>query len=265
GVRVPKGLAQSTDEVYRLQAELLANGFAAPYEPAALRAQAYAVRMGVKQAIANYIYSWKQLVAALGLRQLPLSEVAGRIDAVIPYFDYDAVRAYVLRNHTDVLIARNSIDRARYNLKLAQITPAFPDLDVRAAVLKEFSLPPKQFVHTLTVGLPLPVWDQNKGNIIAAEAALVRASEEPHRAEVNLTNTLTTAYVNYRNNLDALEYYRKYILPDQVRAYRGVFERRGVDPGVVFGDLVAAQQTLASNVTTYLSILGQLWSTAVSV
>ena len=65
--------------------------------------------------------------------------------------------------------------------------------------------------------------------------------------------------------MDALEYYRKFILPDQVRAYRGVFERRRVDPGVAFGDLVQAQQTLAGDVSTYLTILGQLWTSVVGV
>ena len=52
---------------------------AAAYEPAALRAQAYTARLAYKQSIASYIYNWKQLVAIVGLRQLPLSEVAGRL------------------------------------------------------------------------------------------------------------------------------------------------------------------------------------------
>src|SRR5262249_10131706 len=154
------------------------------------------------------------------------------------YFDYDAVLAHVLNNHTDVLTARNAIDKARFNLKLAQITPAFPDVEFRVAVLKEFASAPRLVVPTAQVGMPLPIWDRNRGNILAAEAALMRASEETHRVEVTLTSNLTTNYVNYRNNLDALEYYRKYILPDQVRNYRGVFDRRQADQvGVTFGDL----------------------------
>ena len=40
-------------------------------------------------------------------------EVAGRIDAFIPYYDYDTVLAYALRNHTDVLIALGGIVTAR--------------------------------------------------------------------------------------------------------------------------------------------------------
>jgi cobalt-zinc-cadmium efflux system outer membrane protein len=263
-VRVNKALAHFTDEIYRLQERLLEGGFAAPYEPAALRAQAYITRLAYKQSIQTYIYAWKQLVAAIGLRQLPLTEVAGRIDAVIPYFDYDAVLAYVLRNHTDVLTARNGLDKARYGLKLAQIMP-YPDVDVNVSLLKEYALAPHQMVHTVTIGFPFPIWDQNKGAIIAAEAALMRASEEPHRVEENLTTTLATAYTGYKTNLDALEYYRKFILPDQVRYYRGVFDRRQIDPSAAFGDLVTAQQTLVTDVTSYLGILSSLWTSVVSV
>jgi len=263
-VRVNKALAHFTDEVYRLQAELLMGGFAAPYEPAALRAQAYTARLGYKQSIQTYTYAWKQLVAAINVLQLPLSEVAGRIDANIPLYNYDAVLLYVLHNHTDALTALNGIDLARYNLKLAQVTPV-PDVDVNMAVIKDFSLAPKQATPTLTLGVPLPIWDRNQGAIIAAESALVRAEEEPHRVQMNLTNTLATNYVNYKNNLDALEYYRVYILPDQVRTYRGTFDRRQIDPNASFGDLVSAQQTLSANVSSYLAILGQLWSSVVSV
>jgi len=262
--RVNRALAHFTDEVYRLQADLLAGGFAAPYEPAALRAQAYSARLAYKQCIQQGIYAWKQLVAAINVRQLPLSEVAGRVDSAIPYYDFDAILAYVLRNHTDVLTAQNGIEAARYNLKLAQVTPV-PDVDVNVGVFKDYSLAPKQMLPTLTLGVPIPLWDRNRGAIMAAESALVRAEEEPHRVELNLTNTLAAAYTNYKTNLDALEYYRRYILPDQVRAYRGAYDRRQIDPNASFGDVVSAQQTLASDVTTYLQTLGQLWTAVTSV
>ena len=265
-VRVNRGLAVMTDEIYRLHADLAAAGsFAAPYEPMALRGQAYTARLAHKQSTETYIYAWKQLVSVINSRQLPLSQVAGHIDRIIPYYDYDKVLGRILRNHTDVLIARNGLDKAKYQLKLQQITP-LPDVDVNVAVLNDYAINPKQMVPTATIGLPLfPMWDQNKGNIMAAEAALIRATEEPHRVEMNLTNLLGSAYTNYKTNLDAVEYYRHHILPDQVRAYRGVLARRQVDPSVAFSDLFQAQQTLATGVTTYLGILGTLWSSVVSV
>jgi cobalt-zinc-cadmium efflux system outer membrane protein len=264
-VRVNRALADFTDQIYRLHTGLLEAGSVAAYEPMALRGQTYTARLAHKQAIQTYLYSWKQLVTTLGLRQMPLSQVQGRIDALIPLYEYDKVLGHMLRNHTDVLTARNGLDKARYQLKLQQITP-LPDVDVNVGIIQEMALAPKQMTPTATIGLPLfPIWDQNKGNIMAAEGALIRATEEPHRVEDNLTILLATAYMSYKTNVDGLEFYRHHILPDQVRAYRGVLERRQIDSNVAFSDLFGAQQTLAGDVTTYLGILGTLWSSVVSV
>ena len=263
-VRITKAMAQFTDEVYGFQVKLVEVGSSTAYEPTTLRAQAYTARMAYKQSLQTYNMAWKQLVAAVGLRQLPLSEVAGRVDAHLPYYDYDTVLAHALRTHTDVITARNGLDKQRYNLKLAQITP-WPDLDIRVAYLKEYVAAPEKQVHTVQIGLPIPLWDTNKGGIYSAEAALLRATEEPHRVELALTTNLALAYQNYRINLDALEEYRLHILPDQVRAYRGIFIRRNLDPGVGFIDLVTAQQTLAASVTQYLTVLSQVWTSVVSV
>ena len=82
---------------------------------------------------------------------------------------------------------------------------------------------------------------------------------------MTLTTGLAAAYAPYKTNLAAVEYYRRNILPDQVRYYRGVFERRKIDPNAAFGDLVTAQQILVADVTAYLGVLGSLWTSVVSV
>jgi cobalt-zinc-cadmium efflux system outer membrane protein len=263
-VRVNKGLAHFTDEIYRLQSDLLAGGFAASHEPAALRSQAFIVRLAYQQAIFNYMYAWKQLVADMGLKQLPLSAVEGEVDRLIPYYDYDAVLAHVLRNHTDVVTARNALQGARYGLKLARVTPV-PDVEVNLGVFKEKVVFPLQNYYQITVGIPFPIWDRNQGNIRAAAGTLIRATEGPHAAEVALTAGVASAYAGYKDSLAAMEYYRRNILPDQVRYYRGVFERRKIDPTVAFGDLVQAQQVLVADVTAYLGVLGTLWTSVVNV
>lgn len=266
-VRVNDTLARFTDKVYLLQINRTAEGgLGAPYEPAALRLQAYTVRLGLVQAIQNYYYNWKQLVTTIGEHQLPLSQVAGHIDSMIPFYDYDTVLNYALHRHTDVLTAYNGLDKARAQLKLQQVTP-IPDVDINVGVQKEIALPNYPTCPTVTITMPIPIWDQNKGNILSAESALVRATEEPHRVELNLTNNLANAYNNYLNNLKNLEYYRKYILPDLVRTYQGTYVNYNnmVPNGAVFGDVVTAQQALVSGITTYLTNLGQLWSSVVSV
>jgi cobalt-zinc-cadmium efflux system outer membrane protein len=263
-VRVNRGLARFTDEIFRLQADLLGGGFAASHEPAALRSQAFTVRLGYKQAIANYVYAWKELVADMGLKQLPLSAVEGQVDRLIPNYDYDAILAHILRNHTDVITARYNLEGARYGLKLAQVTPV-PDIEVNAGLFKEHQVFPLQNYFQFTVSIPLAIWDRKQGDIRTASAGLVRAAEGPHAVEVSLTTNLAAAYANYKTNLAAVEYYRNNILPDQVRYYRGVFERRKIDPGAAFGDLVQAQQVLVADVNSYLGVLGTLWTSVVSV
>jgi cobalt-zinc-cadmium efflux system outer membrane protein len=153
---------------------------------------------------------------------------------------------------------------ARYSLKFAQVTPV-PDVEIRADIWKENTIPPFQTYLAATVSIPFPIWDKNRGNILAAASALVRASEGPHAVEVSLTSGLAAAYAPYKANLAAVEYYRRNILPDQVNYYRGVFERRKIDPGAAFSDLVTAQQTLVADVTAYLGVLGSLWTSVVGV
>ena len=150
-------------------------------------------------------------------------------------------------------------------MKLQQVTGLAPDVTVFVGVSKELAVQPKDWTQTVGVTMPIPIWDQNRGGILSAEAALIRATEEPHRVELNLTNGLANAYNNYTNNLAALEYYRRYILPDLVRTYQAIYQRRGIDQGVVFSDIVQAQQTLVTNVGTYLTILGQLWTSVTGV
>jgi cobalt-zinc-cadmium efflux system outer membrane protein len=267
-MRVNHALAHFTDGIYGLYTDYLVAGAVAPYEPAPLRAQAYTNRLAYQQAIYGYIFAWKQLVATIGLPQLPLTEVSGRVDRLIPYYDYDKVLGHILANHTDVLTARNGVEKAQYNLKLARITP-IPDMDLMFGYWKEMTLAPYSSYYMATVAFPVPIWDQNKGNIISAQAALVRAVAETQRVQMALTNTLASNYTNYQNNLKALEFYRRHILPDQVRYYRGVYDRRHVDPTASAGDLLAnlvtAQQALATNVQNYLGILSSLWSAVVSV
>src|SRR5581483_792259 len=123
-----------------------------------------------------------------------------------------------------VLTARNTLRKNEYNLKLAQVTPV-PDVDVRWVVQKDYTGPPFIVNTSLQVGFNIPVWDRNQGGIIQAQGNLVSATEEEHRVRDALTATLADAFERYETNRVLLEYYRDQILPDQVRAYRGVYQR----------------------------------------
>ncbi|MEO8270679.1 MAG: hypothetical protein ABI557_13230, partial [Aureliella sp.] len=64
----------------------------------------------------------------------------------------------------------------------------------------------------------------------------------------------------YQANRELASSFRTDALADQVRAYRGIYQRYHTDPtGISFNDIIVAQQTLAATLTQYLTILQSQW------
>jgi cobalt-zinc-cadmium efflux system outer membrane protein len=266
-MRVALAFARFTEAIYRIQVEHLKAGQAASYEPLQFRALAVQARVTLAQARHRYVSAWKQLAAAMGVIGLPPAPLGGRIDMPVPVYRYEDVAARVLARHTDVLTARAAVERARYNLRLAQVTP-FPDIDVRVLVQKDYTADPRNVITGVQVGGPIPVWNCNRGGIIQAEAQLARAAEEEHRVRDDLARQLADAFERYHLNRELLAPYRGTLLPDQVRVFNGVFGRyldQGKATDVNFLDISTAQQNLSASVTAYLQALLAQWQAAVDI
>jgi cobalt-zinc-cadmium efflux system outer membrane protein len=267
-IRISKSLAQFADRVYEMQLQLALGAEAAGYEPMYLRALTLQTRGSLVMARNAYVSTWKQLAAAMGVPGMPLTELAGRVDLPVPIFEFDKVVQRVLRQHTDVLTAENTLQQARLNLQVARVQP-IPDVDVRLLVQRDYTGPPFAVAPSVAVSVPVPVWNRNQGGIRQAQANLVQQSEEPHRVRSALTTTLTTAFERYENNRILLRYYRDQILPDLVRVYNGVLARyHAQGPGAgspLFTDVVVAQGNLAAGVQSYVTYLGQMWLAVIDV
>jgi cobalt-zinc-cadmium efflux system outer membrane protein len=271
GVRVNRALVKFSDDIYNIQLQqLMTGGFAAPYEPMYLRSLAFQARANLIQSRNRYTAAWKQLAAAMGVPGMPLTGVAGRIDVPIPVYDHKQVLDWALAQHTDVRTAENMLLQSRYALQLARLQPV-PDPTVHFLLQKDRTGPPFEVAGSLTVSIPVPIWDRNQGGILQAQAKMGRATEESHRVRSDLTSRLADAFERYQNTQVLLGYYRDRILPDLVRVYRAFNERYREEPAAVggnppgFGDTVVAQQNLAGAVANYLTTLGQLWQSVVDV
>jgi cobalt-zinc-cadmium efflux system outer membrane protein len=258
-IRVNDALAQFADRVYRLQARRVAAGQAAAYEPLQLRVLAVQAQTQLIQSNQQYIATWRKLAVTLNSPDMPPAILAGRIDGSVPLVSYDAAREQILRTHTDLVTAQNAVVRAQYQLRLARITPVCPNIDTNTVIEHDYTTPPYGTVVSLQVGVPLPIFDNNRGNIIAAEAALVRACSEYERARNDLFTNLADTFARYETNRQTAQQYHNSILVDQVRAYRGAYQRYQVDPDADFNDVVTSQQTLASTISTYIQLLGDQW------
>ena len=258
-IKVNDGLTQFADHVYRLQAKRVSAGEAAAYEPLQLRVLAVQAQTQLIQSNQQYVAAWRKLAVTLNCPEMAPTLLAGRIDGPVPEIGYEAAREQILRTHTDLVTAQNAVARAQYQLRLARLTPICPNIDTNTVIEKDYTTPPYGTVVSLQVGVPLPIFDNNRGNIISAEAALVRACSEYERARNDLFTNLADTFARYETNRQTAQQYRNSILVDQVRAYRGAYRRYEVDPNADFNDVVTSQQTLASTISTYIQLLGDQW------
>jgi cobalt-zinc-cadmium efflux system outer membrane protein len=258
-VKINEALYEFTNEIYRVQVEVVEGGQGAPYEPLQLRPLAIQARFNLIQAQNQYLASWRQLAATLGLRDMPPTELVGRVDMPVPVFEYNVVLARVLASHTDVLTTNNTIQRARFALELAKVTPV-PDVTLNVLVQKDYTAPPNLIVHSLQFGFPVPIFDHNAGGIKQAEGLLAQAAAGPDQARNSLTITLADAFNRYKTAIENVDITMQQIR-DQIRAYRALYARRQSQPDQVsFGDVVTAQQTLAGYIAGYVSALGLQWT-----
>lgn len=260
-LRYSEALAQFTNEVYRVQVEQLKGGQAAAYEPMQLRALAVQSRGAFAQARNRYASAWKQLAASLGdpnMAAVPLEGEGARVGLPV---DYETSLDYMLSNHTDILQARNLEFQARLGVRLAEVTP-IPNVKVYSAVQKDFTTPPvTRTTYNLQIGVPVPIFNQNRGGIQKSRGDLVRAAEELGRVRVTLSAQLADAFERYENNRILMAYYRDQILPDQARVYRGVYERHQQESDQVgFGDVIVAQQNLLASIGNLIIAMNGQWT-----
>jgi cobalt-zinc-cadmium efflux system outer membrane protein len=258
GVKINQALYEFTEEVYRVQVEMVQGQLSAPYEALQLRPLALQARFSLIQAQNLYLASWRQLVAAMGLRNMPLTEVVGQIDMPVPVFEYNGVLARVLANHTDVRTAVNEIQQAKFNLQLAKVTP-LPNVDLNILGQKDGTAPPNVIAHSLQASIPIPIFNQNLGGIKQATGQLIQAQAQLEQTRNTLTQSLADAFNRYATNRANVAITLQQV-QDQVRAYRMLVGRRWFDPiAVAFGDQVVAQQLLGTYITNYITALGQQW------
>jgi cobalt-zinc-cadmium efflux system outer membrane protein len=262
--RVIKGLTELTDELFSVLLAQMRGGEVAAYEPMQIRVLAMQARGTLTLAQNRYLAAWRVLAATLGVPDMPLTALEGRIDMAVPHFEHDQVLAHVLKYHTDVISAQLGVERSSLLVRLAEVQP-YPDVTVHAAFQKDYTTPPFGTITNVTVALPFPLYDRNQGNIQAARALWRKAVDDNQRVRNDLTARTAEAFERYDNNRKLLDMYKKDILPNQVQAFRAALARHAALGGVSYNDVVTSQQTLATLINSYLGALNDQWTSVVDI
>ncbi len=260
-----RALAELSENAYQSQIKLVIAGEAAPYEPYQLRVLTAQARASLIRAQQESIAAWRTLAAAVAVPSLQPKALVGRIDCPVPEISYENALARMTAVHTDLQIAENLISKHRTLVTLADRVP-IPDLNVGFVLQRDYTFTPGTNTYNLTVGGAVPVWNQNQGNRISARAELVRSMQVVSDTQNQLIAKLAPMYGTYQANRQLAQSFRTDALSDQVRAYRGIYQRYLTDPsGISFNDVIVGQQTVASVLNQYVDILQSQWLSTVDL
>jgi cobalt-zinc-cadmium efflux system outer membrane protein len=210
---------------------------------------------------------WKSLAAVVGKSDLPFSPLSGNLEDV-PDVNPDEWLQKLLSESPAIKIARLGVARAQAQLTRAQKEP-IPDLLLRGGIeqnreLLESSGQPVGLQGFAEIGVQLPLFNRNQGNIQAAKAEIERAQLEADRVQLLLRERLSSPIQNYLTAKAAVDRYRSRMIPNAENAYRLYLEKYG-NMTAAYPQVLIAQRTLFQLKTDYVAALESAWLNAISL
>lgn len=211
---------------------------------------------------------WRALAAVVGNPNLEVGIVAGYLDKDLPELDEQQAIDALLRDSPAAAIAQAGADRAEAVLARARREP-IPDIEVRAGMLRsgEFLEPtnrPAGLMGFAEVGVEIPIFNRNQGNVQAARDEIERAQAETKRVELVLRERSAGVFDLYRNSQIMVNQYHNQLLPRAQKAYELLAQKYGLVTAS-YPQMLKAQHTLYQLQADYISALEGLWVNGITL
>jgi outer membrane protein, heavy metal efflux system len=265
---VRRDLAKIQQDFTESQRNLFNTGQADESEVLDSEVDAQRLRLSARMQENTLREEWRSLAALLGRPDLPLSTVSGDLEHNWPDLNEDQAVDTIATQSPANRIADASAARASAELARAKREP-IPDLQVRGGMeynneILETAPHSKGWEGIAEVGVQIPIFNRNQGNIAAASASLDRANLEKQRVALALRDRAATAADQYANaKLMALEY-REEMLPRAKKAYTLMVEKYGrmlaSNPRVL-----QSQRKLFDLQAEYIVALENVWTAGIAL
>jgi cobalt-zinc-cadmium efflux system outer membrane protein len=198
--------------------------------------------------------AWRRLAAVVGIPCLEVTPLLGALDGDLPTYAWDDVYCTVVAQNPEVAAAAARVERARIAITRAR-RENIPDVTVMTMVTHMTQT--GDDVVGVQAGIPIPMLNQNQGNIAAAQAELVAAANNYERIQLDLQDRLAMTFRRYANARQQVDRYREEILPRAEESIELV--RTGYREGqVAFLDLLTSQRTYIRVNVAYVDALAEL-------
>lgn len=210
---------------------------------------------------------WRSLAAVIGQPTLAFGKLAGSLEE-LPDVDTPRLLDNLLQNSPAVKIASLSLARAQAELDRAKREP-IPDLQLRAGVqqnreLLESTGRPIGLQGFAEVGVRIPIFNRNQGNVQAARASIERADLEQQRVQLLLRERSSSVFQTYLTAKAAVKRYRSQMIPQAEKAYN-LYLNRYRNMAAAYPQVLVSQRTLFQLQTDYITSLENLWVSTVTL
>lgn len=181
-------------------------------QPEILQAEIQQQEVELQQQQAEYDLqaAWKELIATIGLPDLPNRDLIGDLPVEAAQRDWETVYVELTSVSPEIRAASSRFAKAQANLSRQRVQ-RIPNLNVSLGVGTDLGTGSE--FGRVGVGIPLPLHNKNAGNIVAAQAECSRACQDLNRLRMNLKSRLARAARDYDSALAAVHRYETQILP----------------------------------------------------
>ncbi len=210
---------------------------------------------------------WRALAAMIGKPEIPLTHLAGNLED-LPEGNPDEWLQTIVRESPAVKVAQLGMLKAEASLARAKREP-IPNLQLRAGVEENLELE-AIINHSIglqgfaEVGVQIPIFNRNQGNVGAAKADFERSQQEVQRVRLVLQERAAALLQNYATSRLTLESYRDRMIPRARQAYE-LYLKSYSGMAAAYPQVLIAQRTLFQLQTNYITALEDVWVNSVAL
>jgi cobalt-zinc-cadmium efflux system outer membrane protein len=229
--------------------------------------EAQQAQLAVTMAEQNQLRIWKALSAVAGNPRLPLTRLEGKLEDT-PAINADELVEAIVSDSPAVKIAELSVKRAEAALAREKREP-IPDLQLRGGLQQNRELSdstgrPVGLQGFADVGVRIPIFNRNQGNIATAKADEERAKREVERVKLVMRERAASVVQNYTFSQSAVDRYKNQMIPRAQKAYE-MYTKKYQDMAAAYPQVLIAQRTLMQLEVSYVNALESFATSSLSL
>jgi cobalt-zinc-cadmium efflux system outer membrane protein len=230
--------------------------------------EAQQAELAVTMAEQNQQRIWKALSAVVGNPRLPLMRLEGKLEDTLPV-NADELVEKIVNGSPAVRIAELGVKRAEAALARAK-RERIPDLQIRGGIQQNGELLSDSNGRSVglqgfaDVGVKIPIFNRNQGNVATARADVERAKREVERVKLVLRERAASVVQNYAFSQTAVDRYKNQMIPRAQKAYE-LYAKKYQQMAAAYPQVLIAQRTLMQLEVSYTTALETFATSSVSL